>query len=113
MIFNKIEVLAYLKQTFPEDKITELIDDEITSGNWVDSDWDEDGEYESEYDWYQEFGNGEAEDAVKNTIEEGVLGHFMKTKEDYLLEIGEEIYETIEEYSDRFQDPLDEVINKK
>jgi hypothetical protein len=48
--------------------IVELFDEEIMSGNWIDSDQIEDEEYESEYDYYTDYGRGEAESAVFDDI---------------------------------------------
>ena len=45
-----------------EDEIISKYDDEVL--NWVDSDWQEDGEFENEYEWYSDFGKGEAEGVV-------------------------------------------------
>ena len=42
------------------------VDDAIL--DYVDEDWKEYGEYESEYDWYSDFGRNEAEDQVINDI---------------------------------------------
>ena len=58
------ELLSYLKQNFDEQKVTEMLDEEII--NWVDADWEED--YESEYDWYVDHNNNEAEDEIVNQI---------------------------------------------
>jgi len=111
MEFNRIEVVAYLKKEYPEERIDELIKDEIVGGDWLDDDWEE--EYETEHDWYENYGSGEAEAAVKTQIEEDILKHFSKTKEDYLLEIGEEIFETIDEYTDKFKDPLEDIMRNR
>jgi hypothetical protein len=58
------ELLNYLKENFTEEKVAEMLDEEIV--NWVDPDWEED--YESEYDWYVDHNNKEAEDEVINQI---------------------------------------------
>ena len=56
------ELLNYLNQNFDEQKVAEMLDEEII--NWVDADWEED--YESEYDWYIDHNNNEAEDEIIN-----------------------------------------------
>lgn len=62
---NSIDfVMAKIKEEFTEDKVTQRLDEEILE--WVDSDWEDD--YESEYDWYQDHNNGEAEDVVIDEI---------------------------------------------
>lgn len=58
------ELLNYLNQNFDEQKVAEMLDEEIM--NWVDADWEED--YESEYDWYVDHNNNEAEDEIVNQI---------------------------------------------
>lgn len=58
------ELLNYLKQNFDERKVAEMLDEEIM--NWVDADWEED--YDSEYDWYVDHNNNEAEDEIVNQI---------------------------------------------
>jgi hypothetical protein len=55
----------------PESVVISDFDAEIL--NWVDPDWEEEEEYESEYEWYVDHNNGEAGDAILdnliNTIE--------------------------------------------
>jgi hypoxanthine phosphoribosyltransferase len=58
------ELLNYLKENFTQEKVAEMLDEEIL--NWVAPDWEED--YESEYDWYVDHNNKEAEDEVINQI---------------------------------------------
>jgi hypothetical protein len=53
-------IMSKIKEHFSQSSVTELFDSEILE--WVDDDW-EDG-YDSEYDWYMEHNNGEAQDAV-------------------------------------------------
>jgi len=62
------ELLNYLRQNFDEQKVAEMLDEEIM--NWVDADWKED--YESEYDWYIDHNNNEAEDEIVNQIKNEV-----------------------------------------
>jgi hypothetical protein len=56
--------MAKIKEEFDEDKVISMFDDEVLE--WVDSDWED--EYESEYDWYMDHNNGEAQDSVVNQI---------------------------------------------
>mgnify|MGYP006290020811 CR=1 FL=1 len=75
------DILDTILERFPEERVAEMIDDEIASGNWLDSDWEEtlkqDG-FEDEdinpYNWYQEYGNGEAE----NTVKQKIIGYWKK-----------------------------------
>jgi elongation factor P--beta-lysine ligase len=50
-----------IKDEYSDDEVAANYDDEIM--NWVDSDWEDDG-YDSEYDWYIDHNNGEAQDVV-------------------------------------------------
>lgn len=89
--------MAYLGETHTSDDITEMVDEEINSGNWVDEDDLEESECEDAYDYYQNHNNGEAEEAVRDQLVVEIENRFGITREDYLLETGEELYETIEE----------------
>lgn len=57
--------ITKIKEHFDKDTVTEMFDNELLE--WVDSDWEEDG-YESEYDWYIDHNNGEAQDAIITQI---------------------------------------------
>lgn len=57
-----------LDNDFPEDTVAEMYDDELL--NWVDEDWEE--ESETEYDWYIDHNNGEAQDVIYNNILDNV-----------------------------------------
>lgn len=54
--------MAKVKEHYSEDEVVELFDDEWP--NWVDNDWEDDGDYDTEYDWYMDHNNNEAQDAV-------------------------------------------------
>jgi hypothetical protein len=56
--------MAKIKDYFDEDKVISMFDEEVLE--WVDSDWQDD--YESEYDWYVDHNNGEAQDSVITQI---------------------------------------------
>jgi len=58
--------ITKIKEEFSDTDVATMYDEEIT--NWVDSDWEEDGEYESEYDWYIDHNNDEAQDVVISSI---------------------------------------------
>ena len=89
----KFEAITYLHSKYQTSDIVDLIDAEITSGNWVD-DWEEDDDVDDEFDWYEQYGRGEAEDAVRNQIDEEVLEHLKVTKEQYEEQTGEHIFQT-------------------
>jgi len=54
--------ITRVKEEYSDDEVAARYDDEMM--NWIDSDWEEDGDYESEYDWYIDHNNGEAQDVV-------------------------------------------------
>jgi len=54
--------ITRVKEEFSDDEVATRYDDEMM--NWIDSDWEEDGNYDSEYDWYIDHNNGEAQDVV-------------------------------------------------
>lgn len=89
------DIKEHLKTTYSESQITELIDEEIVSGNWVDADDVEENGCEDEYDYYREFGRGEAEGAVLEQIVKDILDKFKINKDQYKVLAGEELYETI------------------
>jgi hypothetical protein len=67
--------MAKIKEHFDEDKVIGMFDDEVLE--WVDSDWED--EYESEYDWYVDHNNGEAQDSVITQIINWYKKEFNKT----------------------------------
>ena len=54
--------ISRIKEEYSEDEVSARYDLEILE--WVDPDWEEDGNYDSEYDWYIDHNNGEAQDVV-------------------------------------------------
>ena len=67
--------MAKIKDHFDEDKVIGMFDDEVLE--WVDTDWED--EYESEYDWYVDHNNGEAQDSVITQIINWYKKEFNKT----------------------------------
>lgn len=62
--FNMDFAIVKIKEHFSEDSVIQKFDEELLE--WVDSDWADD--YDSEYDWYVDHNNGEAQDVVINEI---------------------------------------------
>jgi hypothetical protein len=58
--FNVESALSQIKKEFPESRYTSMLDEEILS--WVDDNWEED--HETEYEYYVDHNNREAEDVV-------------------------------------------------
>ena len=54
--------ISRIKEEYSEDEVSARYDLEILE--WVEPDWEEDGNYDSEYDWYIDHNNGEAQDVV-------------------------------------------------
>jgi hypothetical protein len=52
--------MSKIKEEYSEEKVAEMFDEELLE--WTDPDWEDD--YESEYDWYIDHNNGEAQDVV-------------------------------------------------
>ena len=59
------EIMKQILAEFSEEKVCEMLDEEIL--NWTESGW-EDGEWDNEYDWYSDFGRGEAEYVIITQI---------------------------------------------
>lgn len=89
----KEQVLEFLELNYPEDRVIQMVDEEIASGDWIDEDWND--EHETEYDWYQDFGRGEAENSIRTQIIDELIKKIGFTYKSYNEEVGEEIYETI------------------
>lgn len=62
------EAKNWIKDKYSELKVAEMLDEEINSGKWVDTEQMEEEGYDSEYDYYVDYGRGEAEDAVMDQI---------------------------------------------
>ncbi len=57
--------MSKINEEFPEDRVVQMYDDEWQ--NWIDDTWEDEG-YDSDYDWYVEHNNGEAQDVVYEEI---------------------------------------------
>lgn len=89
----KSQVVAYINQNYSEDSVINMLDNEITSGNWLEDDWED--EFDNEHDAYMEYSRGEAEAAVRMEIERDVLKKFNITYEQYREATHEELWDTI------------------
>lgn len=63
-VFDLDFAMTKIKEKYSEEEVAEMFDKELLE--WVDPDWEED--YESEYDWYIDHNNGEAQDVVIENI---------------------------------------------
>ena len=88
-------VVEYINTNWNEEGVTSTLDEEIGNGNWIDDDWDEDGEHDDEHSWYQDFGRGEAEQAVRTGMETDILKKFEVTYEEYESQTEQCLWDTI------------------
>lgn len=56
----------WIQENYSEDRVVEMFDEEIME--WVDREQMEEEGIESEYDWYIDYGRGEAEQVVIDSI---------------------------------------------
>ncbi len=78
--------ITKIKENFSEEEVVSSYDEEIL--NWVEEDWADD--YDSEYEWYVDHNNGEAQDVVISDI----ISWYKK-------ESGKEL--SIDEYSELYE----------
>ena len=64
--------ITKIKEQFSDEEVISNYDEEIL--NWVEEDWADD--YDSEYDWYIDHNNGEAQDVVVSDIISWYKGEF-------------------------------------
>jgi hypothetical protein len=62
--FDITFAMSKIKEKYSKEEVAEMFDNEILE--WVDPDWKKD--YESEYEWYIDHNNGEAQDVVIESI---------------------------------------------
>lgn len=62
------EAKKWIQENYDEDKVIEMFDEEVASGNWIDREQMEEEEYDNEHDYYTDYGRGEAESAVVDVI---------------------------------------------
>lgn len=62
--FNLESAMSDIRAEFSEERVCEMFDNEVLE--WVDSNWAD--EADSEYDWYVDHNNGEAQDAIVTQI---------------------------------------------
>lgn len=77
------EAKEKIRKLYSEDRVIEMYDDEIISGNWIDFEQMEDEGYDTEYEYYQDFGKGEAEDAVMNFIISDIKTQYQLSFDEY------------------------------
>ena len=86
------KILETIKKEYPELRVCELLDEEIP--NWLDEGWEED--FDEPYDAYCEYGNGEAEDAVRHTLINIYGNNLSQTQQFALEEYLREEYEILD-----------------
>lgn len=86
--FDITFAMSKIKEQYSEEKVAEMFDNEILE--WVDPDWED--EYESEYDWYMDHNNGEAQDVIIEQIINWYRSEYKKELSDNeYLELFDEI----------------------
>ena len=93
----KEQVIEWLGK-FDESDIAGKVDEAML--DFIDDDWEQDGEYESKYDWYVDHGNKEAESQVRTELEKEIIVKLNTTYEAYELETGECLWDTIKSVHD-------------
>lgn len=83
--------LSKIKEHFSEEDVMDKFDNEILE--WVDGDWSDD--YESEYDWYIDHNNEEAQDVV---ISELISWYEKEYKKQVSPEEHVELYTDLKDY---------------
>jgi hypothetical protein len=68
------KVAEFINKKYDENDVAIKVDEQMM--DYLDDDWKDDG-YKTEYEWYQNFGRGEAEGDIHNEIM-----HYVRTKFD-------------------------------
>lgn len=89
--FNLESAMAEIKKEYNKEKAALLFDDEVLE--WIDEDWEEDGDYNDEYEWYIDHNNGEAQDVLYSSMANWYRDRHGISDADYLT-----LYEEIENY---------------
>lgn len=84
--------ITKIKEKYTEDFVTSRFDEEVLE--WVDSDWKD--EYDSEYDWYVDHNNGEAQDVVIDEIIDWYQSEHGSISVDEQIELKKKIQEEYE-----------------
>ncbi len=72
--FDISAIIIQIEKAYSEEDITTNLDEEIL--NWIDHDSMQEDGYENEYEWYSDYGRGEAETVViKELIDNWVCNH--------------------------------------
>lgn len=86
-------IINYLNANFSQSLVIDMVDNEILE--WVDPDWSED--YESEYDWYVDHNNSEAENVVIDNLIKAIENDFKDIPEEIdLVDLIKELYEVLD-----------------
>jgi len=89
-----VEVAEKILENYSVFDITQSVDEQIL--DYVDDDWKTDGDYESEYDWYQDFGRNEAEnDVIIELVNEYQRDNKIEFDIDSFIDIGKYIAEIV------------------
>lgn len=78
------DVAQKILDKFSEDKVIEMLDEEIFSGNWLDGDWED--EYEDAFDAYTATGRGSAEDEIIRQMVDWYQSEYGKIDNDDMID---------------------------
>lgn len=85
-----VEIAEKILENYSILNITQSVDEQMLE--YVDDDWENDGDYESEYDWYQDFGRNEAEnDVIIELVNEYQRDNKIEFDIDSFIDIGKYI----------------------
>jgi hypothetical protein len=79
------EIYEKIKEKYTDMDVCSFFDEEML--NWIDDDWKDDGDYDSEYDWYMDHNNNEAEDVVFKEIVEEIYPNLENIDVDLFIEV--------------------------
>lgn len=85
--------LSKIKEHFSKEDVLDKFDNEVLE--WVDEDWSDD--YDSEYDWYVDHNNDEAQDVVLSKL---ISWYEREYKKQVSTEEQVELYDNLKEYYD-------------
>lgn len=85
--FDLKSAVAEVMAEFSEEQVVERYDEELLE--WVDEDWQDD--YESEYEWYIDHNNGEAQDVVIKELTNWYKSKHPNTSLDDICDLTDEL----------------------
>jgi hypothetical protein len=92
---NAQEIYDKIKEKYTDMDVCVIFDNEML--NWIDDDWqDDEGEYDSEFDWYIDHNNNEAEDVVFSMIVNEIYPDLENIDVDLFIELKDIVTDEME-----------------